>query len=717
MYYLSKQLDPSVSAEAANESEDESLHGEEEQHCRSRLDSVLSFRSSRRIAHDENHDPTSISTAGDLGVRECLSRSPSEVFRRTKHNEAVMNLFEEIDTFQTGSLDKSELCHFFSNFLKDRNIKMEDDVVKRAVDTLVADVTNRHDDNVTISKDEFLEIFEDHQDLCRVFESSLCDEFQRSQDSSSNELSDFDYQEDLKYGYSMWHSLKAYWKNSNQYAAWIVLYFAMLMFLFIRTAIKWANNDEATEVFGNCVVVARASAKAINFHAALILLPVARHVTTWTRISWLRFFLFPMDALQKAHMFLGMGFLFFTTTHVLAHCCDYVRFIGADQDDILALLEDRVDEIPPEDPAGRLNWALRQRATATGIYMLICMGAAYFALYHRRENFNRFFTFHHLLLFVLVLLCVHGTGNLLEHYQSIYWVLGPLSLYVIPRIYREIKCSTVKVVHASIHDDILEIRFAKPSHWKWIQKPGMYVNLNVPELRQFEWHPFTISSSPAEDHVGLHIKAVGDWTAELHDFVAQTKVVENLRIRVEGPIGAPSQQYRDHAVVVMVGAGIGVTPMVSVVRSLLDNPGKVRKAFFYWTMKEPSPVFNGMMEDIFERDTKNLIEIRHFITSVKRDDRNFGDILFHYAANAVHHESNLDIVLGYRIKKNQVQVGRPKWSQELRHAVETTKELGETECGVFLCGPEKMAEEVRKESLSLSKEDNGVHVYFSKEIF
>ena len=157
--------------------------------------------------------------------------------------------------------------------------------------------------------------------------------------------------------------------------------------------------------------------------------------------------------------------------------------------------------------------------------------------------------------------------------------------------------------------------------------------------------------------------------------------------------------------------------MVSVVRSLLDNPGKVRKAFFYWTMKEPSPVFNDMMEDIYERDTHNLIEIRHFITSAKRDDRNFGDVLFHYAANAVYDDSNLDIMLGYRTKKHQVQVGRPKWSQELRHALDTTKELGEKECGVFLCGPEKMAQEVQQESLSLSKEDNGVHVYFSKEVF
>ena len=416
-------------------------------------------------------------------------------------------------------------------------------------------------------------------------------------------------------------------------------------------------------------------------------------------------------------MFLGIGFAFFTTTHVLAHACDYARFVEADQDDIEALLADRVDDLPPAEPTGRLNWALRQRATATGIYMLMCMVAAYCALRHRRANFNRFFTFHHFLILMMILLCFHGTGNLLEDYQSIYWVGIPLILYLLPRIYRELKFSKAKVIYADMHGDLLDLRFAKPAHWKWIQKPGMYVLVNVPSISRWEWHPFTISSSPFQDYVGLHIKAAGDWTEALQTYVSRCKPPKELQIRVEGPIGAPSQQYRDHAVVVLIGAGVGVTPMVSVVRSLLDNPGKVRKAYFYWTTKKVSTVFNDLMEEIYERDVNHLIEIRHFVTSAKRDNRNLGDVLFHYAANAIHAKTDADIVLGYHNKNHQVQVGRPRWNQELRHAAGTAKELGEKNVGVFLCGPERMAEDVRKECLSVSREGNDVHMFFSKEIF
>lgn len=157
--------------------------------------------------------------------------------------------------------------------------------------------------------------------------------------------------------------------------------------------------------------------------------------------------------------------------------------------------------------------------------------------------------------------------------------------------------------------------------------------------------------------------------------------------------------------------------MISVIRSLLDNPGKVRKAFFYWTKRESSSMFSDLMEEIYNSDTENLIEIRHFITSVKFDDRDLGDVLFHHAANAVHAESDLDIFLGYRTNHYQVGVGRPNWRWELQHAVQTTQQLGEKECGVFLCGPEAMAQDVQRDSLALSKEDNGVHFYFTKEVF
>lgn len=187
--------------------------------------------------------------------------------------------------------------------------------------------------------------------------------------------------------------------------------------------------------------------------------------------------------------------------------------------------------------------------------------------------------------------------------------------------------------------------------------------------------------------------------------------------------------------------------MTSVVRSLLQKPGKVRKVFFYWTKREAnSSVFHDLMQEIYHSDKNNinassraafhtketvpdvendvpnqnhsLVEIRHFCTGAAPDRGNLGDVLFHYAANAVHASSDsLDIFQGYRTHHGQVGVGRPNWKNELDNVVRTAKLLGERQCGVFLCGPERMAADVQVECLAVSKRDPAFHVHFSKEVF
>ena len=63
-------------------------------------------------------------------------------------------------------------------------------------------------------------------------------------------------------------------------------------------------------------------------------------------------------------------------------------------------------------------------------------------------------------------------------------------------------------------------------------QPGDYIFLKVPAIAKYEWHPFTISSSPEQqDFIGLHIRSVGTWTSKLYDFVEERNL--NLKNDVE----------------------------------------------------------------------------------------------------------------------------------------------------------------------------------------
>ena len=61
-------------------------------------------------------------------------------------------------------------------------------------------------------------------------------------------------------------------------------------------------------------------------------------------------------------------------------------------------------------------------------------------------------------------------------------------------------------------------------------KPGDYVLVNIPKVAKYEWHPFTISSSPEQSsNIWLHIRAVGTWTKKLYDHYEQEEKEECKR--------------------------------------------------------------------------------------------------------------------------------------------------------------------------------------------
>ena len=45
---------------------------------------------------------------------------------------------------------------------------------------------------------------------------------------------------------------------------------------------------------------------------------------------------------------------------------------------------------------------------------------------------------------------------------------------------------------------------------------GQYIFMQCPSISQLEWHPFTLTSAPEEDHFSVHIRIVGDWTQALY---------------------------------------------------------------------------------------------------------------------------------------------------------------------------------------------------------
>ena len=158
--------------------------------------------------------------------------------------------------------------------------------------------------------------------------------------------------------------------------------------------------------------------------------------------------------------------------------------------------------------------------------------------------------------------------------------------------------------------------------------------------------------------------------------------------------------------------------MISVLKELLHNPGKMERVFFYWTVRDRSAFewFSDIMDRVYKHDKSHVLQVRHFLTSVKDDDRDIGAVLLHHATRAKHRADGFDLILGQQTH-HQVEVGRPKWKDELQSVKREAKDLGHNKCGIFLCGPEKMAEALAEVSTQYNHTDADFHFQFNKETF
>jgi predicted ferric reductase len=91
--------------------------------------------------------------------------------------------------------------------------------------------------------------------------------------------------------------------------------------------------------------------------------------------------------------------------------------------------------------------------------------------------------------------------------------------------------------------DVIKISFNKTFNYE----AGQYVFIMIPKMNVFEFHPFSLSSCPSDATTCIHIRALGDWTKRLKDYVEKSSIDQvsevksvSLDIRIEGPYGSPS---------------------------------------------------------------------------------------------------------------------------------------------------------------------------------
>uniref|UniRef100_A0A8C9J9E3 NADPH oxidase 2 n=1 Tax=Panthera tigris altaica TaxID=74533 RepID=A0A8C9J9E3_PANTA len=511
----------------------------------------------------------------------------------------------------------------------------------------------------------------------------------------------------------------------------ILIWLGMNVFLFVWYYRFYALRRTffyTQKLLGIALPLARAPAACLNFNCMLILLPVCRNLLSFlrgssaccsTRIRR------QLDRNLTFHKMVAWMIALHTAIHTIAHLfnvewCVDARSNNSDPYSIaLSDLGDKPNETYLnfarqrfKNPEGGLYVAVTRLAGITGIVITLCLILIITSSTKtiRRSYFELFWYTHHLFVIFFIGLAIHGAERIVrgqtpqsldQHHHEICeknisewgkieecpipqfsgnppmtwkWIVGPMFLYLCERLVRfwrsQQKVVITKVVTHPFKT--IELQMKKKG---FKMEVGQYIFVKCPKVSRLEWHPFTLTSAPEEDFFSIHIRIVGDWTEGLFNACGCDKqefqdAWKLPKIAVDGPFGTASEDVFSYEVVMLVGAGIGVTPFASILKSVwykyCNNATNLRlkKIYFYWLC----------------RDTH----------------------AFEWFADLLQLLENPMLGSGF-LSYNIYLTG---WDES------------QTRIGVFLCGPEALAETLSKQCISNSESGpRGVHFIFNKENF
>ena len=236
------------------------------------------------------------------------------------------------------------------------------------------------------------------------------------------------------------------------------------------------------------------------------------------------------------------------------------------------------------------------RINVSGLAMLVLFFVVWYSSLERfRKRFHHHFQQLHLLGYLLAILA-------LLHIPSLEWVVAPVVVLFV-EFYLSKRSRTYRSQSArltAITEDLLRLEIKRPKGLEI--RPGHFVDLRIAGLfsdrteveRQRttvlcrEWHPFSLTGSRNDpDRLVLKIRAQGDWTNALGGKLrGRSECLFDVDVR--GPYASPITHATRRKDWLMVAAGIGITPFLSLLRELKQQPSKPYHLHLVWVLREPA---------------------------------------------------------------------------------------------------------------------------------
>ena len=229
-------------------------------------------------------------------------------------------------------------------------------------------------------------------------------------------------------------------------------------------------------------------------------------------------------------------------------------------------------------------------------YLLLLLAAL---AYDRRMRYERWILIHRLMGPVFLGGAAHAAmepGTIADFEPLRTWMVILMLVGSAAWLYRVVLFSQLGPSYryrletiVSRGSDIIDL-VMRPVERRMMYEPGTFVFLRVPDLerQKKELHPFSISSSPVDRDLRLSIRAVGDFTRRL------ASLKPRAPLEVYGPFGGfTSHRLAPFRRLVLIGAGIGITPFLGMLAFELCNHDFRRIWLYYVVRHEEDAVYDS----------------------------------------------------------------------------------------------------------------------------
>nr|GMD31404.1 ferric reduction oxidase 8, mitochondrial isoform X2 [Ipomoea batatas] len=303
---------------------------------------------------------------------------------------------------------------------------------------------------------------------------------------------------------------------------------------------------------------------------ALLLLPVLRRMAVF-RLLGLQF-----EVSVRYHTWLGTAMIFFATLH------------GAGTFFIWGIKHRIHEEVWRWQKVGRIYLA-GEITLLTGLIIWVTSLPQI-----RRKCFEVFYYTHHLYIVFLVFFLFHS-GD-----RHFYMVFPGIFLFAIDKLLRIIESRPhTRILSARIFPSkAIELILPKDPRLKYT--PTSVIFVKIPSISEFQWHPFSLtSSSSVDDHtMSIMIKCEGWWGSSLYNLISSAATDSEADQPLPIPIIFATKRSQD------------VCMLNPVISRLLDSKLKIHLKLKVYVTQEKQT--NQTLLEMLDHDEVSVTQLRNF---------------------------------------------------------------------------------------------------------